>query len=173
MIKFCWWRQERNYDVITFQNTLILRRPSVAIFAYIIKIATMFIKTIFKDSKKLKESQIMYQNAIYIWISWYSKTCWLAVKKYWCQQNSGGVSRDSYTFLIFFRKGITVQSFILVRYVWQILGGGDFLPPPPPHPWAARKGPSWIGLKQNLANLKPIIDRDIYKKMLITMHVLF
>ena len=46
---------DRNYDVITFfQNTFILRRPRVAIFADIIKIATMFIKTIFKNSKKVK-----------------------------------------------------------------------------------------------------------------------
>ena len=29
----------------------------------------MFIKTMFKDSKKLKESEIMYQKAIYIYIS--------------------------------------------------------------------------------------------------------
>ena len=42
-----------------FQNTFILRRPKVAIFADIIKIATMFVKTIFKDSKKLKELEIM------------------------------------------------------------------------------------------------------------------
>ena len=45
----------RNYDVITFfQNILILRRPGVAIFADIIKIVTMFIKTITKDSRKVK-----------------------------------------------------------------------------------------------------------------------
>ena len=35
-----------NYDITTF--------ISVAIFADIIKILTMFIKTIFKDSKKVK-----------------------------------------------------------------------------------------------------------------------
>ena len=35
-----------------FQNTFILRRPTVAIFADIIKIATMFIIKIFQDSKK-------------------------------------------------------------------------------------------------------------------------
>ena len=34
------------------QNIFILRRPRAAIFAKIIKIVTMFIKTIFKDSKK-------------------------------------------------------------------------------------------------------------------------
>ena len=45
----------RNYDVITFfQNILILRRPGVAIFADIIKIVTMFITTITKDSRKVK-----------------------------------------------------------------------------------------------------------------------
>ena len=43
-----------------FQNTFILRRPRVANFAYIIKIATMFIKTTFKDSKKLNELEIIH-----------------------------------------------------------------------------------------------------------------
>ena len=46
---------DRNYDVITlFKNTVILRRPGVAIFADIIKIITRFIKKIFKDSRKVK-----------------------------------------------------------------------------------------------------------------------
>ena len=45
---------DRNYDVITIQNTLILKRPGVVIFADIIKILTMFIKTITKDSRKVK-----------------------------------------------------------------------------------------------------------------------
>ena len=42
-----------------FQNMFILRRPRVANFADIIKIATMFIKTTFKDPEKLKELEIM------------------------------------------------------------------------------------------------------------------
>ena len=37
-----------------FQKPFILRRPGVAIFADIIKIVTMFIKTILKDSRKVK-----------------------------------------------------------------------------------------------------------------------
>ena len=46
---------DRNYDIITFfQNTLILRRSGLAIFADIIKIVTMFIKAIIEDSKKVK-----------------------------------------------------------------------------------------------------------------------
>ena len=46
---------DRSYDVITlFQNNLILRRPGGANFADIIKIVTMFIKTIIQDSRKVK-----------------------------------------------------------------------------------------------------------------------
>ena len=37
-----------------FQKLFILRKPGVAIFADIIKIVTMFIKTILKDSRKVK-----------------------------------------------------------------------------------------------------------------------
>ena len=37
-----------------FQNTVVLRRPGVAIFANIIKIITRFIKEIFKVSGKVK-----------------------------------------------------------------------------------------------------------------------
>ena len=56
-----------------FQNTLILRRPGVVTFADIIKIVTMFLKIITKDSRKVKKTEIMYQNPIYMWISWCSK----------------------------------------------------------------------------------------------------
>ena len=48
---------DRNYDVIIFiSNIFILRRPRVAIFAEIIKIVTIFIKTVFKDSKTVKKN---------------------------------------------------------------------------------------------------------------------
>ena len=51
------------YDFITlFRNTFTLRRLRVANFADIIKIATMFIKAIFKDSKKLKELEVKMQS---------------------------------------------------------------------------------------------------------------
>ena len=62
------------------------------------------IKTIFKDSKELKELKIMHQNAVYISISWYSKIRWFPVKNCWCQQNSRGVSRDLYIFGSYLRK---------------------------------------------------------------------
>ena len=62
-----------------FQNKFSLRRPRVAIFAEIIKILIMFIKTIFKTHKKLKELETMSQNAIYICVScrFPVKMCWL------------------------------------------------------------------------------------------------
>ena len=37
-----------------FQNIYILKRPKITNFANIIKITTMFIKTTFKDWKKVK-----------------------------------------------------------------------------------------------------------------------
>ena len=44
-----------NYDVITFfQNTLILRRPGVTIFADIIKIVTIFIQIIIRKVKRIR-----------------------------------------------------------------------------------------------------------------------
>ena len=47
---------DTNYDVISFfQKTFILRRLGVAIFADIIKIVTIFIKTIPKDSRKVRK----------------------------------------------------------------------------------------------------------------------
>ena len=46
---------DRNYDIITFiSKYFFLRKPGVAIFADSIKIVTMFIKTIIKDSRKVK-----------------------------------------------------------------------------------------------------------------------
>ena len=48
-----------------FPNTFILRRQKAANFADM-KIATMFIKTTFKDTKKLKQLEIIDLNAICI-----------------------------------------------------------------------------------------------------------
>ena len=52
-----------------------------------------------------------------------------------------------FIYWIFFGEGINVSSFMIVEYVWQILGRGTFLPPPPPSiREQSRKNPSWIGL---------------------------
>ena len=59
----------KNYKVILFfQNSLILRRPKVPIFADIIKIVTILIRQSLLAQKNLKELEIMYQNEIYICI---------------------------------------------------------------------------------------------------------
>ena len=48
----------RNHDVITFiSQYLDIRKPRVSIFVPIIKIITIFIKTIFKDSKTVKRTR--------------------------------------------------------------------------------------------------------------------
>ena len=79
-----------------FQKILILRRPEGAIFAGIIKILTTFIKTILKDSRKVRRirSYVSKWN-LYLDFS-IQNICWFPVKKCWCQQNSRGVPRDLY-----------------------------------------------------------------------------
>ena len=51
---------DRNYHVITFNSEYISLKKAWSIFVDIIKIVTIFIKTIFKDSKKLKELEIIH-----------------------------------------------------------------------------------------------------------------
>ena len=97
----------------------------------------------------------MYQNTIYICISWYSKICWFPVKKCWCQHNSTGASGDLYIVWIFFDHGRTVPSFIFVGYVWQILGRGGGAFGPAPILEQHQKSPSWIGLMSSNLLLAP------------------
>ena len=47
--------------------------------------------------------------------------------QWWCQQNSRGEARDLYIFLFLFMEGIALPSFIILGYVWQILGRKAFL----------------------------------------------
>ena len=122
-----------------FQNSFTLRRHSIVIFAD--HIVIIFTKIIMKVSKKLKELEIMYQNETYIWISWYSKVFQFRVKKCWCQPNWRGVSRGSCIFWIFHRYRITVPSFIIAGYVWQILGRRYLFAPYTPYRWADPKKP--------------------------------
>ena len=114
----------------------------------------------------------MHQNAIYICISWYSKTCWFPGKKFWYQQNSRVMSRDSYIFGIFFSEGITVPSFIIVEYVWQILGSVGFLASAPIRE-QPQKIPSWIGLNiiyNNNNNFLNPTTLKIWKRFLIAKY---
>ena len=107
----------------------------------------MFIITIFRDSRKVEINRnyvskgVKKSLCIKRLISWYSKICWFPAKKYWWQQNSKFVSRDSYIFWIFFGWGIIVASFIIVGYVWQIFWTETFLLPPIRE--QPQKIPSW------------------------------
>ena len=76
VIEFCWWCYN-----LYFKNTFISRKPREAYFADIIKIETMFIKTTFIDSKKVKGIRNHVINTIYICVSWYNKSCWFSRKK--------------------------------------------------------------------------------------------
>ena len=118
MVKYCWWRHGHKL----WRHNLYFKKTSSKLEPYLLKQSL-------KTKEKLKELQIKYQNAIYICISLYSKICWFSVKKCWCKD----VSPDTYTFWISFRQSMTVPSFIIVGYVWQILGrGGTFGPQTPP-----------------------------------------
>ena len=90
----------------------------------------------------------MYQNRIYICISWYSNICWFLVKKYWCQQNSRGVSRDSYIFFNLLLVRHKCGKFHHCRIcMTDFRERGPFCPsPPPPIREQPQKSPSWIGL---------------------------
>ena len=59
---------DRNYAAITFiSNMFILRRSRVANFADMIKIAVMFIKKTYNESKIAKKLETIYYNTIYIY----------------------------------------------------------------------------------------------------------
>ena len=63
----------KDYNVITFiSKYLILRKPGVVIFSYIIRIVTMFIKTTTKDSRKVKKIRNYLSNSnLYVYFLMY------------------------------------------------------------------------------------------------------
>ena len=92
LIKFCWWRQgQKLWCHKLYFKIPFLRRSRATIFADIIKIVTIFIKTIFKDSEQVP--RISNDVSKLQSISWYSEICWIPAKKCWCQQKSSVVSR--------------------------------------------------------------------------------
>ena len=124
MIKFCWWcHRPKLWCHNLYLKYFYFKKTESSQFCWHRQNCNhVSWKKFSKTQKKLKELEIMYQDPIYICISWYSKICLFSVKKCWCQQNSRGVSLDSYIFWIFFRQGIIVPSFFIVGYMWQILG---------------------------------------------------
>ena len=131
---------DRNYDVITFISENLSFKKAYSIFVDIVKIATIFIKAIFRDSKKLKR----IRN--YVCISWYNKTCWFPVKECLCQQNSRSVSRDLYIF-DFRQVRYNCVTFHHCRIcVTDFREEGIFAHPHPLICEQSKKGPSWIRL---------------------------
>ena len=91
-----------SYDVITLNlNNFILRRSRVTNFADIIEIATIFIKPIFKNSKKVKRIRkyILKMQSISVFLG---KT---KIDDFqWKNTDvSRAISRDLYVFWILFR----------------------------------------------------------------------
>ena len=73
---------EINYDVPLLQNIFILRRPRAINFAEIIKIAIMFTKTAFKNSRKEKRIRnyvLKYNLYLYFLMS---QNLLISVEKY-------------------------------------------------------------------------------------------
>ena len=134
VIKFCCWCLNKNYDDITFiSKYLYIKKAWSSEFADISKIATMFIKSTFEDSNKIKRirNYVLKRNLYLYFLIW--QKLLISTEKCWCQQNS---RHDLCNFLIFLRH-MTVPSFIIEGYVWQILRKRAFLHPP--YPWAAPK----------------------------------
>ena len=120
MISFYWWCHGQNYEVI---NTFVFWRTRGANFADIIKIIAIFIKIIFRDSKKVKR-----------------------IRNYVSRCNLYFLSRDSYFLDLlwvryncakFHHCGICVTDF----REWAFFG-------PPLIREQPRKGPSWIALRR-------------------------
>ena len=124
----------------------ILRRPEAAIFADIIKILTMFIIAIYKDSRKVKINKNYASKCSLYLISWYSKICWFPVKKCWCQQNSGCVSRDSFFFFNLLWIRYNCAKFHHCKICLTDFRKGGLFDPPPIRE-KPRKSSFWIGLK--------------------------
>ena len=82
----------------------------------------------------------MYQNAISICISWEAKSA----DFWWKNADVSRTHSMCHMIHIFFGSslgGATVPSFIIVGYVWQILGMGAFLSPSPPPPSKSMSSP--------------------------------
>ena len=127
-----------------FQNIFILRRPRVAFFADIFKIVTMFIKTIFKDSGKVKRiKNYLLKCNIYLYFLIYQNML-ISGEKILMSAELKGCVTWLLLFWIFFRHGISVPSFLIVGYVRQTLDKMAFLGLPIRE--QLQKRPSWIGL---------------------------
>ena len=104
----------------------------------------MFIKTIFKDSGKVKRiKNYLLKCNLYLYFLIYQNMLISGEKILMSAELKRCVTWLLF-FWIFFRHGISVWSFIIVGYVRQTLDKGAFLGPPMRE--QPRKRPFWIGL---------------------------
>ena len=101
-----------------FQNTFVLRRLRVAIFADIIKIVTMFFKTIFKVSRIIKRIRNYVPKCnLYLYLL-ILQNLLISGEKTLMSAELNGVCPVIYKYIwIFFRSGITAPSFTIGGYV--------------------------------------------------------
>ena len=86
------------------------------------KLQTFLLKQPIKFKRKSNKLEIIYENAIYICIFSYSKICWFLVKSLMIPAKlKKSVTWFAY-FLDFYWVKYKLASFIVVEYVWQILG---------------------------------------------------
>ena len=122
-----------------FQNTFILRRSEVDIFADITKIVTMFIKTIFKDSRKVKMQSI----SVCLDIAKFGNFSWKMLMSTEIKECVTwfiyflDLLQVRYNFAKFHHCRISVTGF----REWCLFG--------PPIREQPQKSPSWIGLSAN------------------------
>ena len=114
----------------------------------------------------------MYQNAIYIFISWYNKICWFPVKKCRCQKNPRGLSHDSYIFWITVIRYNCAKFHHCRIWVTDFWKEGAFWPPHSPNCEQPRKCPSWIGFETKKNAFYPILKVSTLKIFKFLSHLL-
>ena len=160
VIKYCRWchRQE------LWRHNLYFKRPRVAIFADIIKIITMFIKRIFKDSKNVKRIRnYVSRFNLYLYFLIYQNLLISGEKSLISAEPKVCVTWFMYFLNHLLLRYECAKFHHYMMYVTDFLGRGwPFCHSPPPHiREQPQKGPSWIGLKGAQKTLKQISGQQV------------
>ena len=137
MIKFCWKRHGQKLWRYNFYFKIpFLRRHIVTNLAGIIKITSMFIKTTFKDSEKVKRIRkyvLKWNLHLY-----FLKNTKVAEFRWKNAKFTEVVCHEICMFLLIL---------FMYGYLWQILGKSGLFYPPPKSVSSLQKSPSIMGLK--------------------------
>ena len=154
-----------------FQNIFILRRPRETFFAEIIKIVAIFIKTIFKDTRKVKTttSYVSKCNLYLYFLIW--QNLLICGKK---MLMSAELKR-CVTWFIYFLDFLYVMyncaKFHHCRICVTDFREGTFLPHLRPHPWVAPKRPILNRVNKSIKIGKP--ERMIFLVIIFTKILYF